>query len=288
MPLPFKPHTTSFSADNALYLATASSIAYMGSEVSERRAAEELGLDQDFCFFNFPMYDTEAFAAATPEHAVLAFRGTEPERIKDWMTDLDATPVGFRWLFTKAEDVGFVHAGFAHALYDAWSPIIYWLKAHGPETGRTLWITGHSLGGALAAVAASACAFDPGSRLDVNGIYTYGQPRFAIHDFAGHYDEQLRRRHFRFVNRKDLVPRVPFRGWDYADPGQMIHFDSSGVPRLESPEWNSFLSRSIQSFSEFFSILTHFGGDIADHSIEDGYIASIRPRLADLDALPFR
>ena len=288
MPLPFKPTITSFSADNALYLATASNIAYSGETASARSLADDLGLTQDFRFFSFPATDTEAVAAATPTHAVLAFRGTEQKKFKDWMTDLSATPSAFRWFFSSAPDVGSIHAGFGHAIHDSWGPVIDWLKAHGPNTGRTLWLTGHSLGGALAAVAASACTFDPASRLPINGIYTYGQPRFALHDFSLNYDAQLRNRHFRFVNRKDLVPRVPFRGWDYADPGQMIHFDSNGVPHLESPHWNGFLSRTLSSFGEFFGMITHLGGDIADHSITNGYIASIRPRLADLDTLPFR
>ena len=32
------------------------------------------------------------------------------------------------------------------------------------------------------------------------------------------------------VNNKDLVPRVPFRGWDYSDVGEMIHFTENGAP----------------------------------------------------------
>ena len=85
----------------------------------------------------------------------------------------------------------------------------------------------------------------------VNGIYTFGQPRIGLYNFCGNYDQLLRLQTFRFVNKEDLVPRVPFRGWDYADLGCMIHFDNAGKPVLQSSQWRNFLSRSIESFKEF-------------------------------------
>ena len=63
----------------------------------------------------------------------------------------------------------------------------------------------------------------------VGGVYTFGQPRIGLHNFCGAYDRLLAGKTFRFINREDLVPRVPFRGWNYADLGQTIHFDSSGT-----------------------------------------------------------
>ena len=47
----------------------------------------------------------------------------------------------------------------------------------------------------------------------------------------------------------------------------MIHFDSSGNPSIEAPEWQNFLARSLQSFGDFAEIMSHLTVDIGDHSM---------------------
>jgi hypothetical protein len=69
------------------------------------------------------------------------------------------------------------------------------------------------------------------------------------------------------VNNRDLVPRVPFRGWDYSDIGEMIHFDENGTPRRQSQQWRGFLSRTFESFAEAAQMFTHLGMDVGDHSM---------------------
>jgi hypothetical protein len=66
--------------------------------------------------------------------------------------------------------------------------------------------------------------------------------------------------------------------------GQMIHFDSSGKPELHSSQWNSFLSRTFQSFKEFFDIAGHAQGDVADHDM-GGYANLVNARRIDLEQL---
>jgi hypothetical protein len=101
----------------------------------------------------------------------------------------------------------------------------------------------------------------------VSAIYTFGQPRIGLHEFCNTYGRLLGRKLLRFVNKQDLVPRVPFRNWDYSDEGTMIHFDSSGNPSIEAPEWQNFLARNLQSFGDFAEIMSSLSVDIGDHSM---------------------
>lgn len=290
-------HTaTKFSAANALLLAQASQAAYLDHPDAKIKA-RELGFNK-FEWIDLTKWfqGLHAFAASCDTHTVLAFRGTHDA--KDWMDDLRATPASFSWLFEGASDVGHVHAGFGHALSDAWEEINVALDAVAPKPpidsslkdlaampARTFWITGHSLGGALAVLSGAAFSFMPDDTVrPVNGIYTFGQPRVGAHPFCGNYDHILQSKTFRFVNKQDLVPRVPFRGWDYGDLGHMIHFDDSGTPLLQSPQWTNLLSRTFESFKEFFSITGAIKTDVGDHSM-DGYAALVSSQAAALDAL---
>ncbi|MFP5289147.1 MAG: alpha/beta fold hydrolase [Thermoanaerobaculia bacterium] len=64
---------------------------------------------------------------------------------------------------------------------------------------RPLWLTGHSLGGAVAVLTAS--------RLEkrVQGVYVYGAPRVGDADFGGEIDERI----VCFVQGRDPVANVP-------------------------------------------------------------------------------
>ncbi len=272
--LSFEPDATGFSASNALLLARLCSAAYM-DDVPARAAAQQLGLT-GFIWIDLTEHfeDVYAIAAGGAGFVAIAFRGTKD--FNNWMTDFQATPVSFPWLFDRGPDVGDIHAGFGHALRDAWTKIqsavgnLIPTPDIAPDMPRqpTLWLTGHSLGGALAALAGAAFGMWSDAPIrTVNGIYTFGQPRVGLFRFCGNYDHLLSRKTFRFVNNKDLVPRVPFRGFDYADIGQMIHFDSSGNPQLQSSEWSNFLSRTIDSFEQFFEIAGHVGLDVGDHAM---------------------
>jgi triacylglycerol lipase len=287
----FDPQTTSFSAGNALLLAQLCNAAYL-DQASAQKATEQLGLP-GFIWIDLTEHFTDlyAIAAGGPGFVVIAFRGTKD--FDDWMTDLQATPVGFPWIFAAGPDVGDIHAGFGHAVVDAWGQIkdaVQSLSSSpniaSDETQQpTLWLTGHSLGGALAVVAGAAFSMWSDAPIrSVNGIYTFGQPRVGLFRFCGNYDHLLRTKTFRFVNNQDLVPRVPFRGFDYSDIGQMIHFDSKGTPQLQGSQWSSFLNRTLQSFDEFFSIAGHAQSDVRDHSM-DGYQQLVQSQAAALDDL---
>jgi triacylglycerol lipase len=281
----FNPLAKTFNAANALLLAEASEVVY-SSQAAACALMAERGLT-NFRWIDLSgiFQDLHAFAASNDDFAILVFRGTAS--VHDWMTDVYATPVRFSWIFQGGPEVGEVHAGFGHALSDGWAKVVDAVRAVAPvpplmetksvDARRTLWITGHSLGGALASLAGAAFSLLPdGVIRPVSGIYTYGQPRIGLHDFCDNYGRLLTPRTFRMVNNKDLVPRVPFRGWDYSDVGEMIHFTENGAPELQSLQWRDFLARTLESFQEAYQIFANFNMDVGDHAI-----ANYRRLVAD-------
>lgn len=153
--------------------------------------------------------ETQAFVCKRvvtnePPYIVLAFRGTE-KNTSDWLTDVRATP-------TIGDGDTRVHTGFLEAFdknTDANGKTVKDLVKEileRPEAkdkhGNTLplFITGHSLGGALALLATKLIA------PNVNGAcYTFGAPRVANYE----YFRRVKTPVYRVVNSSDIVPRVP-------------------------------------------------------------------------------
>ena len=137
--------------------------------------------------------DTQAFLAKRSANriAVLAFRGTEANSWKDVKTDLDAR-------FYKGKDGVKVHTGFR----DAYNQVAKQVRAavNGLPDTYSLYVTGHSLGGALAVVATKELERD-----SLAACYTFGSPRVGNEEFG----EEIRAPIYRIVNAADGVPRVP-------------------------------------------------------------------------------
>ena len=147
----------------------------------------------------YAMGDTQAFLAvkepganAGPGEegmAVLSFRGTEG--IMDWKTNLNA--------YKEVVDGVPIHTGFLQAFRLVKTDIQADLdQLAGKE--YALYLTGHSLGGALALVATKEIA-----RASIGACYTFGSPRVAGIGFA----QKIKTPIYRVVNARDIVPRVP-------------------------------------------------------------------------------
>ena len=158
-----------------------------------RRSLEQVGLS---LVETLSANATQAFLASNDKFTVLAFRGTEADRMKDIRADAKATqttcPTGER-----------VHSSFMQQYDD----ISFKLEAaldNEAVKGKPLFITGHSLGGAVATIAAR--------RLDserrIAACYTYGSPRVGTEGWVA----QIKTPIYRIVNSADPVPIVPFSG----------------------------------------------------------------------------
>jgi len=128
--------------------------------------------------------------------AVVAFQGTDGEDdIGDWFTNLDKT------LALPPDDP--VHRGFLKAYRSVAGQIREILKDNGITH---VWITGHSLGGAMAVLCAlDLDAFDG---IEVRGVITFGQPLLLEPKFARSANTQLYGKFLRIIHRDDIVPCV--------------------------------------------------------------------------------
>ena len=226
--MPFDALATSSSMANAQILAQASAVAYKSPERCRKWAAAS-GFTGPFDIFDH--HDTQGFVAESNEAIVVAFRGTQPDHAMDWFVDAGA--VHRRW----DHDAGTVHTGFYEALRAVWGialPNGEVLPRRLANRGtKTIWITGHSLGGALAELCAAQAVFV--SRIPVQGVYTFGQPRVGNEDFARAVNGRLGSGIFRFVNDRDIVPRVPLFSMHYCHYGNQTFFDSEGRPTEQPP-----------------------------------------------------
>ena len=219
----FEPRTTSFSMANAQILAQAAAVAYKAPQRCEKWA-RATGFTGAFDFFD--NQDTQGFVAESNDAILVAFRGTQPDRAMDWFVDAGA--VHRKW----DHDAGTVHTGFYDALHAVWGVPL----AKGEVLPRrllnrgskTIWITGHSLGGALAELCAAQAVFV--SKIDVQGVYTFGQPRVGNKAFADAVGAKLGSGIFRFVNHRDIVPRVPLFSAQFCHYGNQTFFDQDGKP----------------------------------------------------------
>jgi hypothetical protein len=155
---------------------------------------------------------------------VLSFRGTEPTNLISWMTDANSVLRPFVY--------GHVHAGFYANVQVVWDDIngvlrsalanasaprgLAVLPSAEPAYDRpmdSLYITGHSLGAAMAVVAAACLLQEPndGRGWDsiLRGIYTYGQPMVGDAEFVANCKKRFQNRLFRHVYGDDLVARMP-------------------------------------------------------------------------------
>jgi triacylglycerol lipase len=261
MSISFESNNTKFSLTNAYALALASQLAYESEDVIRVTLLKQ-GFQTEF--ITDKETDTQLFIAHSGSAIVIAFRGTEGSKIKDWFTD-----AGFGF---KETVHGRIHKGFDKALDSVWNEIETTLnKVH--QYGQPLWITGHSLGGALAVLTAARLVLDLNDSIykSINGLYTFGQPRVGDSKFVKELDEEIKPRYFRFVNDNDIVPRVPIRLNQYKDGGTICFFDGEGNLCDDPSFWFQFLERIKGSFEQKLDMIPSF---IEHHFIKE-YIANI-------------
>ncbi len=196
---------------NAKFMCLACQLSYLPEAEAIPKFREQLGLNAKLISVD----NTQVYVADNSEHIVLAFRGTEGptsiDGLKDWLlTDamnLLIVPEGRLGHDLAAAGVGArFHKGFVDAVSEIWDPLSAMVEAKFKQQDRPLWITGHSLGGALALLGAWLLKrrFIP-----VHQIYTYGAPMIGNQRACDAFDKEFSGCITRYVNGKDPVPKLP-------------------------------------------------------------------------------
>jgi hypothetical protein len=96
--------------------------------------------------------------------------------------------------------------GFVRAIGDIWDPLFEAVSAEMKQNERPLWLTGHSLGGALALLA--AWLFKR-KFVRVHQVYTFGGPMIGNKLAIEAIDREFPNKIIRCVNGPDPVPLLP-------------------------------------------------------------------------------
>ncbi|KAJ1432329.1 Fungal lipase-like domain, partial [Sesbania bispinosa] len=204
---------------------------------------------EKICFLDNASTDTQVaiWRDSVRRRLVVAFRGTEQSQWKDLRTDLMLVPAGL-----NPERIGGdfkqevqVHSGFLSAYDSVRTRIISlirlaigYVEDHSESLHKWhVYVTGHSLGGALATLLALELSSNQLTKRGAISItmYNFGSPRVGNKRFAEVYNEKVKDS-WRVVNHRDIIPTVP-RLMGYCHVNQPV-FLAAGVLRnsLESKD----------------------------------------------------
>ncbi len=249
-----------YSEDVALITAQASAWAYSDLETEVARmkdvgfaadCAEGFRVDNSALFLN--TYAVLLLDSSRRE-AVLAFRGTEfaNGHYVDLLTDAAIDPVQY-----KNERNLRVHGGFFLNALAIWPKILRGIEAKLAQIDR-LYVTGHSLGGALATLWVAELFLEEESnehhalyeqlRQRYSGLYTFGQPMVGDLHFASRCEELFGKSTFRHVYKADLVPQLPPKS-----TGNFMHFGHEYQVGPDS-QWHLAFDQTTQAYTLLLSL----------------------------------
>jgi Lipase (class 3) len=231
------------AVDIAYALATCSGYAYSDAGTVAMMMARmglsgnhcaEIGLSDDAMFIDSTAYLVQSDDGRV---VILCYRGTSPLNFIDWLLDADLDPERISLALAHdgmASPAYWVHGGFYRNMRATRHKVVKALEralrgesvldggGPMPHPLEALYLTGHSLGGAMAALMAVVLHVEPAYqdiRAKLRAVYTFGQPMVGPPAVA----EFCRTAGFppliRYVHQRDVVPHVPPR-----DSGQFEHF----------------------------------------------------------------
>lgn len=149
---------------------------------------------------------------AANDFTILVFRGTN--ELKDWLANVCIVPA-------KWPKGGFVHTGFKNALEKIWGAV----NEHLSSINSPIFYTGHSLGSALATLAAA--------KRPPRAVYTFASPRVGNNEFVRTLTDI---KIYRVVNNRDIVTTTPPSVWpfNYRHVGE-LHYIAHDARMMINP-----------------------------------------------------
>jgi hypothetical protein len=264
---PFRVDAAAFDPVNAWWLAEAALLAYAKAADASPRYRDG-GFEAEL--LDGPRTDTQAYVLVRDDLVVVAFRGTQFPRFHDGQTRAEMGIAFGRFLkdamvdggvdLVEGQPHGLVHRGFKGAL-DEIQPMlesrIDALKGEAPA--RPFFFTGHSLGAALATLAAARFPDV------VKALYVFGSPAVGDRAFAQDFPVPSA---FRVVHNNDVVALVPTVGplrpplplpiGRYAHVGRLSYLDGEGAIH-DDPE---FVARVMDGLAGRSGALLGFFGQL--------------------------
>jgi hypothetical protein len=226
---------------------------------------------------------------------ILCYRGTEPATLGNWLGDAEVGSESSTLSLNDGAHTITVHGGFHRNVRATWSTVLGELTlalqgrslANPDQTVESplqaLYVTGHSLGGAMGVLFALKVAGTREYHAVANklrAVYTFGQPMTVGGPLPLVADE-IGRRLFRHVTTRDLVPALPPAAW-----GAFTHFGKEY--RYTNGEWQRSAVPVAQLVSikevpralvAFFATTTRrasYPYSLADHGPHH-YLSALRP-----------
>lgn len=258
--LPDAPDPQQFNLQVAQFLAEASMLAYVMEEAFIESALQKAGFPETRFFVE---KGTFAVLAIRDDALVLIFRGSETANKADYTTDakIAQTPFG---------EFGDAHFGFVEALEWVCLAIDKEITSILQERDRPLWVTGHSLGGALATL------YGIHNNDCVSAIYPIGSPRVGGIRFVQNTQDLVNV--YRIVNDNDIIPRLPTPPF-YKHLGPLYFLTSNGELIEDPPfarKWESRRQGHVELIETLYN--DHWKkGDF--RTVPTAYVVDHSPRL---------
>jgi len=240
----FEPKAQGFSPANAWVLAQIATLAYQsGFDVAYDA---EHTWRMEYAYLENMEHDTQFLVMGDAEKVIVAFRGTE-DTDQDWN-------INARYHFSSALN-GRVHDGFWLSAQSIMGDLASTLDRFCTQ-GQTVWLTGHSLGGALAML---VTAYFVSQGIKPAGLYTFGQPRVGDSMFAYHFNEQYNEA-YRLVNEGDVTVCIPPHHLGYDHAGKFYHLLEAGGYSQDLQAWSSYWGSDAKVIDDFLE-LAIFGSE---------------------------
>lgn len=226
------PYKTSLDAGNAYWMARLAKAVYT-KKADGWPDTDKIQQDlqqEDPHFIRVTPANLNSSQGILVEHKnyfAIAFRGTD--ELKDWLDNFKLLPE--KILF------GEFHRGFWQATNDVWK-LIEDYKFLKNTHKKPLFLTGHSLGGAMATIAAARLIQEDHPFIS---CYTFGQPRTMMAETARIFNMEAKFRFFRFQNSNDIVTRIPARFMNYSHVGSYLYIDEDQKIYNDIGFWYRFL-----------------------------------------------